>query len=418
MNNTQHLNSRIYDNLPEPIKNLTSLFEDRERDIVLLSCLGVLSGALPKVYGFYGRKKVYTNLYLMIVAPAGSGKSSMNYTRGLIEPIQKRAFCEKQNLDDKNKEDNTYVQTKIIPANTSTAELYNLLKHAHYGGIMIESEADTLSVMFKQDWGNFSDVLRRAFHHEPISLSRKKDKSFLEIDKPLLSLVLSGTPDQLKPLVQSKENGLFSRFLYYSFNEVSEWQDVFDYVEDFKDRFEEVGETLILPLYEVLFKNNEEIEFKFSEEQQSIFNSSMAEIDRIVREHHPEGFMANVRRHGLMLFRLSMILTVIRKYDEENLDLSELVICDDKDFQIAAEIVRELLRHALSIYNEMSGYILSQQEEDLLFSLKEIFTRKEIVEKALAIGIPERTIDDKLRQWREKRVIIKIAFGKYKRVLK
>lgn len=416
MGRTKMINEQVYANLPEPLKGLTDLFEDRERDIILLSCLGVLSGCLPKIYGFYGRKKVYANLYLMIVAPAGSGKSSMNYSRGLIKAIQKKAFSEKQHIDSSGKDDKTYMQTKLIPANTSTAELYNLLKYSHFGGIMIESEADTLSVMFKQDWGNFSDVLRRAYHHEPLSLSRKKDKSFLEIEKPLLSLVLSGTPDQLKPLVQSKANGLFSRFLYYSFEEISDWQDVFDYVEDFGNYFEKVGNELILPLYEFLFKNKDEIEVRFTKDQQVSFNNSMSEISSIVKQHHPIEFMANVRRHGLMLFRLAMILTVIRKYNNGRLDLSNVVVCDE-DFHIAATLIRELLKHALEVHNELSGSFLNQQDEDLLFSLGEIFTRKEIVEKAKAFGIPERTIDDKLRQWREKKIIKKIKHGKYKRIL-
>jgi hypothetical protein len=43
--------------------------------------------------------------------------------------------------------------------------------------------------------------------------------------------------------------------------------------------------------------------------------------------------------------------------------------------------------------------------------------RKEAIEKAEKFGIPERTMDEKLKQWRKKKVIRKIKHGKYKRVL-
>ena len=78
---------------------------------------------------------------------------------------------------------------------------------------MMESEADTLSIMMNNDWSNFNDVLRKCFHHEPLSIARKVEDIFVEISEPKLSVIISGTPGQLKPLLKSKENGLFSRFL-------------------------------------------------------------------------------------------------------------------------------------------------------------------------------------------------------------
>ena len=82
-------------------------------------------------------------------------------------------------------------------------------------GVLIhESEADTLSKMFSQEWGDFSDVLRKAFHGERLSLSRDSDDEFMEIESPKLSVVLSGTRNQITPLLKSRENGLFSRFIY------------------------------------------------------------------------------------------------------------------------------------------------------------------------------------------------------------
>jgi hypothetical protein len=48
-------------------------------------------------------------------------------------------------------------------------------------GIICETEADTMSVAKKQDWGDYSTILRAAFHHETFSTTRKTDKQYDEI---------------------------------------------------------------------------------------------------------------------------------------------------------------------------------------------------------------------------------------------
>ncbi len=54
---------------------------------------------------------------------------------------------------------------------------------------------------FKSDFGNFSDGFRKVFYHEKISYNRRKDKEFVELEKPRLSALLSGTPSQIFSLI-------------------------------------------------------------------------------------------------------------------------------------------------------------------------------------------------------------------------
>ena len=77
----------VYENLPDLLKELTIPFEGRERDIILLSSIGVISACLPKVFGMYDRDKYYSNLYVLIIAPPASGKGVMNKSKKLIEGI-------------------------------------------------------------------------------------------------------------------------------------------------------------------------------------------------------------------------------------------------------------------------------------------------------------------------------------------
>ena len=76
------LSNSIYDNLPEPLRDLfTTIDNPYERDILLLGTLTVLSGCMPNVIGFYDRKWVSPTLYTFIEAPAGSGKGVLSWTR-------------------------------------------------------------------------------------------------------------------------------------------------------------------------------------------------------------------------------------------------------------------------------------------------------------------------------------------------
>ena len=86
------IRSQIYSKLPKELQLLTEDFKGREKDIVLLSTLGVLSNCLPNIWGYYDGDVVYPQLYIMIIAPAASGKGVMNYSRVLIEPIHDKIF--------------------------------------------------------------------------------------------------------------------------------------------------------------------------------------------------------------------------------------------------------------------------------------------------------------------------------------
>lgn len=223
----------VYQNLPEPLNVITEKFNGRERDIILLSLIGVISACLPNVFGIYDCRINYPNLNIFIIAPPASGKGVMNWSKKIIDPIHenivresKRKIIEYRNSQDNERIAEPRLELKVIPGNTSSSKIYDHLESAEYSLLIFETEADSLSNMLKQDWGDFSDLLRKSYHHETVSISRQTGDRHYEIKNPKLSIVLSGTPNQVKPLIDSRENGLFSRFVYYYFDEVSGWKDV------------------------------------------------------------------------------------------------------------------------------------------------------------------------------------------------
>lgn len=421
-NQRPQLNSNIYEELPPVIKPLFDKYTGRERDLLLLSTITVLSNCLPNIRGQYAGSDIYPHLYLMIIAPAASGKGLMNLPRKLIDPIhskirkdslESRAKCLKANKGGKsqNPDDCPEAEIKIVPANISSSELYSYLQSTKHGLIMIESEADTLSKMLVNDWSNFSDVLRKTFHHETLSLSRKLEKEYIEINNPKLSVMVSGTPDQLQPLVKNQTNGLFSRFMIYSFDDIAPFKNVFS--KDFtnqKAEFKTASETL-LELYGRLIQMPSVIEFEFSLDQQQFFYDHLDFIRTDIIENHTQSFVPNVHRAGVIWFRVAMILSAIRNGFNEN--YQGLVVPQDVDFYTAFSIMKVVLRHSQYTFNSMSEHGLSIQDSQLLALVSNIFTTKQAVNAGASMGIPERTVYDKLKQLKAKRIVKQISKGKY-----
>lgn len=414
----------IYARLPGKLQDITSSFEGREKDIVLLSTLGVLSNCFPNVWGLYGGDKVFPHLYTMIIAPAASGKGVMNYSRKIIEPIHdkifnesRRAFLECESGNKKNKSDKGVcpeIQAKILPANISTSEMYSYVGSSNHGLLIMESEADTMSNMLKNEWSNYSDVLRKTFHHEPISISRKTEKIFEDIKEPKLAMVISGTPDQLQPLIKSKDNGLFSRFIVYNFDEISEFKNVFDKSKNNnKWRFEEFGKKT-LNFYQKLI-DLDSVQVLLTEKQEQKFFDRIRPIRQDIVDNHSEGFISNLHRHGLIFFRLAMILTVLRSKKKLMTENVKELYCSDTDFMLALKLTQTLLRHSLFTYNTIDNGGMSLQDVELLDSLKSTFTSQEAYKTGELNVIPKRTMVSKLEQWQRKKVIKRIKKGFYKK---
>lgn len=415
----------VYYNLPPILKSITKDFEGREKDVVLLSSLGVVSSCLPNVYGYYDGKEIFANLYVLIIAPPASGKGVMTYARSLVKPIHDKIYsesrqefenCRTEMKGKKNKDtsDCPPLKVKILPANISSAEMYSYIDSSEHGVLIIESEADTMSNMLRNEWSNYSDVLRKAFHHESLSISRKMDRILLQIDMPKLSIVMSGTSDQIQPLIKSKDNGLFSRFIFYVFNEIADFKNVFlPSLQDYKKDFELASDE-IFNLYQSLVTRSK-LEFQFTDKQNKKFTREFSKLHSKIKNHHSKSFLSNLNRHALIMFKICMILTVLRNKVENQ----ESVVCNNKDFIVGLNIAKSILKHALFSHTNLAEDILSEADENFLFSLPETFSRQ----KAQELGeqnfdIPARTVDDKLVQWRKKKAIKKISHGKYKRILK
>lgn len=359
----------VYDNLPQFLKEGSDVFlTNREKDIFLTGALTVLSGCLPTVSGNYNGSKVYANLYSFIVAPAASGKGVMSWAKVLGIAYHKYLREEyKTAYEEHEVSMKTYEQSKgqmdkpnpppfrllFSPADTSKASLIQTLSDCGESVTMFESEADTLSGTMGKEWGGFSDLFRKAFHHEPYSYQRKTANQFIELEFPRLSVALSGTPLQVQRLIPSAEDGLFSRFLFYAFRVEPHWQDVSPYKGRvaLNEHFAELSEKVKFMILH--YESEGFINFSLHEHQWMELNASFRDRLEDVKNLVGEDALSVVKRLGLITFRIAMILSILRKYNCGNGTGIELY-CEDIDFRTAMVLTEVYLNHSLIIFSSLT----------------------------------------------------------------
>jgi len=409
--NTTQLPEGIYQNLPGILRESAELFEENiEKDVFLIGSLAVISGCLPNIQGVYFKEPYSPHLYVFITAPAGAGKGKMKwagyfgqaiheYLTDLTKSARKEYEREMENFYSmplamrlgKEKPCEPRHRMFFIPANSSSSAFIQALSENDFTGVLFETEADTLANTFKQEWGNFSDVLRKAFHHESATLFRRKDNEFIDVRNPHLAIVLSGTPRQVQHIMPDAENGLFSRFLYYAFEDDGPFKNPFishkdiDYLQFFEGQGKRIFE-----LYRKLSLLQKPVVFSFSSEQADHFTGifdKMLQKSKLLLGNDLE---ANIKRLGLATFRIAMIFSALRLMGERK--IPESIVCDETDFRTALSITFTLEKHALAVYNNLPNK-LRGTKMTFYNALPEEFNRKTYLSVAANLGIRERNAD-------------------------
>ena len=303
----------------------------------------------------------------------------------------------------------------LIPANNSASSFVQTLNENNGSGILFSTEADTLSNSLTQDWGNFSDVLRCSFHHEPVEIQRKTNKEYISLETPKLSVFLTGTQGQLKRLIPDAENGLFSRFMYYSMKSVPMFRDVFERRGTVPGQeFMDLGQRIFV-LYEMLNRLGTAFECSLPKEFQLQFQMQFTSLLNKYFADTGDKILASLHRTGLICFRISMVLTCLRNFIDENKIPGAPMEIHEDDFEVALNIAKNLISNSSKHMAEMPGMsneiIKFRKLEFILEMLPDTFTRKEANEIGDSIDISMATLTRYLSNGPFER----IGHGKYKK---
>lgn len=437
---TPTLPDEIFQTLPGILSAGANAFADRrKRDVFFTGAIAILSGCLPKVTGIYHQERVHPHLFTFIIAPAASGKGVLKNAKRLADKYHQQVLAasrESQTRHEAELADYKLLLNKrrkgdpppekpvtppfrivFIPADSSHARMIEHLQNNGGQGIICETEADTMSGAKKQDWGDYSPALRSAFHHEKITLTRKTNNEYIEINDPRLAVALSGTPAQAPRLIASAEDGLFSRFLFYAFKNELVWQDPSPNNQTivYNDHFDQLADDVLAMIG---FLELSPTEVQLSPQQWQQLNTAFAGILADVATFTGEDAAGVVFRLGLVLFRLCMIFTAMRK--AENAEITPTMYCADQDFQNALAIVQTYLQHSLLMFNnlpkksEATQFKKGDSKRKFFEALPQGFSRQQAVETAKLFQLSARTVDEILHNATGK-TLYKLKAGSYQK---
>jgi hypothetical protein len=371
------LPDELFDRLPDFLKRgLTHVRNKRERDILLLSMITNISGCLPGVRMNYGGMVYSADLYLVALAGSGRGKGVMQLAAILPAAIQE--YYDELNRKDEreyrqkllkwNLEERLAAQEKRVPdldqcpempverilkvaPNISKSQLILALEAGGAVGLVMNaSELDMISSAMHQEYGKHDDVMRAASQHEEVSSYFKTDHRLVVVSDPHLALCASGTPAQLHKFISSLENGMYSRVAFYVGQAHWEYKSANPGKArlDMRAYFKGMGEELLRMF---IFLSGSPTEVVFTEEQWKEHTERFRTYLREVVAEDDDSPGAIVLRHGLMMSRIAMVLTALRKC-EPQWNTSEWK-CSDEDFHTAMQIVDVLLEHSLLLSTSM-----------------------------------------------------------------
>ena len=270
--------------------------------------------------------------------------------------------------------------------------------------MVFSTEADTLTQALSQEWGQFTDALRMAFHHESITSTRTKDKQHIVIEEPQLGILVTCTPQQITTLLSPKqnENGSSSRDLFYCTKENLAWRNPFSSKEPIADRYREIGLSVKQMYDQLSARQKNRIQILLTEEQQQAFNNHFKPLLPEQVGLYGVEFAAFVVRIALVAFRMMMVLTTLRNFEHGQLSdpNQQAFVCTDDDYQTAMTIIDCLVAHTGYVYNtllrptddqQLSVEPMKPREQQLYVQLTDEFTTKQFEQTAKALGIPLKT---------------------------
>ncbi len=420
--------------LPQLLQDMVKYSKtDKEKDLMILGAITTISACLPNLYGIYDGDKIYPNLYLFVSAPAASGKGKIKFCKRLVNRIhdnmQEETKLMKQEYEkdlalfnkNKGKDENIKKPQKpplkmlYIPANNSSSGMFQLLYDNKGKGLIFETEADTLAKNFTKDYGDYSDGFRNAFHHEPITYYRKTEREYVEMKEPCLACVLTGTPKQVLALMPNAENGLFSRFMFYQMPGTTKWRNVFAISN--KNGLNEYYDVLGNQFYELYrsLKSSLSIRFSYTENQQLEFLDFFEKINLYYLNINELDYDASVKRLGIIAFRISMILTVLRIL--ETGDVTNPLYCSDEDFQSTLTIVKALIKHSSKVYSSLpvdkTAINYKNKKEQFIDSLPLRFSTQDYISYASKLDITQKTAERYITNLCKTNFLVRESQGNY-----
>jgi hypothetical protein len=430
------------DRLPPLFRNVVRTVDSPQDQLtVALSSIVSLGACMTNVYMVVSGRPLNPMLYVMIVGNAATGKSIAQIGRDLVSGVDaKRRERYNQEMKEYTAKQSTMksgvnpvadppppYQSLFVPGNSTNPVLLNAL-HDNLSSLLHETEADSLAALFNAKYGDSTAAMRQAYSHEQVSFRRVRHSQPLLIDRPMLAVVVAGTPSQVSSMFRSVEDGFLSRFLFHIISHRSEYRSPFRMDEW---RVNSIGPELasrVRDFYESqILDSPRRIGVTFTPRMQDELDCWLQARDALI-EQECDPMKATVRRLATVVARIATILTVSRliRIDDDatpetiprGTDEIRLEVNDD-DFATALRIGQYALDTASRIISSLPAVhapnYSSVKESTLAWynALPDSVTRKEAIELGAVYSISQRTVDRRLK---DNLLFHQIEHGRYEKV--
>lgn len=354
--------------LPKPLTDLVSHVEgDRQRIALLVASMTMIGGVIPGVQTLYHGTRYSPGLYLFVVGPPGSGKGSIGPAELIVRKVDEEIQLESAQAFKAYKDELARWKSKglkagipppeeperkvlLLPADSTGPVLVQAVC-TNPSVVIFDSEADSLQIALRAETGDASAALRKAWQCERVSQARKGNNLLVSTDRPHLSIVFSGTPDQIVALVKHVGSGLTSRIGFIEFEAQSEFRDPFKSGLDHVAAAAKLMQWSIRNLWRFVREHGKEIEFTVvlteSQQQQLIEHFTERLTDPIEDADH-----GTTLRAGITAVRITTILTVVRRWFTSN-HLDPVMEATDDDALLGIVLAEFLRRGTDSIIHRL-----------------------------------------------------------------
>lgn len=421
--------------LPTLLRELCSHYETGiDKTIALTSAAAVLSGMLPNTRVSHYDKDYGLHLMFCLVARSGAGKAILDHVERLVHGVDRQvkenAQYEIEGWDTDKRQlkrgetmdtERPFPRTYLLPANASKTFLIRGLAASKEIACIVETEIDSFVGANEQEWGDSTDLVRKAFHHEAYRMGRIGTGSgeTLAIERPSLALALSGTWKQFDRLFEANvDNGFFNRFCFLVSNTALEFRSQRPSPRTFRrEAWYATATARVTDLFCTFESRSTSLTVGIDEAGWDRIDAVFEPAFRAASDTRmSDRLLPVVQRVNLMTVRLVGLLTVLRA-DDFGMDLvtTPHLVAAETDVRLALHIASIWYTHAAALLSHLTAdsnranplVLLSDDCRALYAALPETFKRAEANEAGRGLEIADRSVKRHLQHLQEAGLVLR-----------
>ena len=454
--------------LPQMMNETLSLYDDADiRTMLLAALMATIGSAMSHVRVRHGQRLYSLGIMNLCVGPSASGKGYVGDVASLVDGINK-IICEEsvQAMADHRKRHKRYTRRNSqlnfaakgdvsnlvdvnniaeevdepqaplrrmhkLPSKTTAANLYRLI-YANGENIsyLHIPELAELSAANRGSFGDFMYIFLAAQNEEDLHTGRKTDDEDYHIEHTRLALAATGTLSAVCEFIPNLEDGLSTRFLYHNLPAKSTFRKEMDEAtaEAFRDVYGHHRSVLTAIWKELRpFDGCPEEELPrlvLSDAQREYIDSYYEQMVTFVALTQPDrDLRAPILRSRLNLYRMLMIIAILRRYDEqgcaEGLFSEQRFTISEDDLRWGLAYIFYTVMQTSAIYNRLRR---EEKEEKTVVCISPLafvnllpkqFTTAVALKQGEEMGMKPRTVKKHLHTLCTKGYIGRLRQGVY-----